>query len=97
MTTFEILVAIYMAVVPPALGALFWARLNRLETRIDTVSDTLRSEIAAARDEFRAEMSAIRTEIAAMRDESRADIASLRSDLTQIALAVGTRPRASEA
>jgi len=32
-------------------------------------------------------------EIASLRSETRADIASLRSDLTQVALAVGARPR----
>lgn len=82
MTTFEILVAIYMAVVPPALGALFWARLNRLEIRMDSLETSMRADI---RDVERS----IRTEI-------RQESASVRSDLTQVALAVGAPPHASE-
>lgn len=78
-SAFEILVAIYLAVVPPALGFLFWGRLNSLEARVDSLGSELRAEM-------RAEFSDVRKEIAA-----------LRSDLTQVALAVGTRPRASEA
>lgn len=73
MTTFEIFVATYMAVVPAALGALFWSRLNRIETTLIHIASTNVS-----------------------RDEFIAVIGSLRSDVTQVALAVGARPRASE-
>lgn len=90
MSAFEILVAIYLAAVPPALGFLFWGRLNRLETRMDD----LRSEMRA---EFGSEIGELRSEMRAEFSNVRQEIAALRSDLTQVALAVGARPRASEA
>ena len=104
MSAFEILVAIYLAVVPPALGFLFWGRLNRLETRMDSLGSELRSEMRAEISGLRgevhngfsqvwAEFSQVRSEISDVRQE----VAALRSDLTQVALAVGARPRASEA
>ena len=86
MSAFEILIAIYLAVVPPALGFLFWGRLNRLEARMDTSELRVATEFGALRTEMRQEFSEIRKEIA-----------GLRSDLTHVALAVGARPRASEA
>lgn len=86
MGAFEILVAIYMALVPPALGYLFWGRLNRLESRIDAFDLKVASEFALLRAEMRQEFSDFRSEITAMR-----------SDLTHVALAVGTRPRSAGA
>lgn len=76
MTTFEVLFAIYMALLPPALGTLFWTRLSRIETMLAQV---------VTRDEFNSATAV-----------SRQEMASFRSDLTQVALAVGARPRASE-
>lgn len=86
MSAFEILIAIYLAVVPPALGVLFWGRLNRLESRMDAFEVKVTSEFGVLRAELRQEFSDVRQEIA-----------GLRSDLTHVALAVGARPRASEA
>ena len=106
MTTFEILVATYMAVVPAALGALFWSRLNQIESKLDHIASTYvtRDEFNAAMSEFRAEVNTALSEfraefhadLAESRAESRQDIGNLRSDVTHIALAVGARPRASE-
>jgi hypothetical protein len=62
-SAFEVLVAIYMALVPPALGALFWARLNRLESRIDAVQIEFREEIGALRAEMRQELAALRSDL----------------------------------
>jgi hypothetical protein len=75
MSAFEILIAIYLAVVPPALGVLFWGRFNRLESRMDAFELKVATEFT----------------------DVRREITALRSDLTQVALAVGARPRASEA
>jgi hypothetical protein len=46
------------------------------------------------RTDLRGEIAGVRAEIAAVRDEMREEVRGLRSDLTQIALAVGARPRA---
>jgi hypothetical protein len=82
-STLEILLGVYLALTPPALGALFWSRLNRIETRMDALESNLRAEF--------------REEFGALRLEMRQELAALRSDLTQVALAVGARPRATEA
>ena len=58
MSAFEILIGIYLAVVPPALGALFWGRFNRLESRMDAF------ELRVASD-----FSDVRREIAALRSD----------------------------
>lgn len=115
MSAFEIFVAIYMAAVPPALGYLFWGRMNRLESRMDAFEVKVTSEFGVLRAELRQEFSDVRQEIAGLRGELgseigglrgemhqgfsdlRKEIAGFRSDITQVALAVGTRPRASEA
>lgn len=86
MTAFEILIGIYLAVVPPALGVLFWGRLNRLENRIDALELKMAAEFAD-----------VRREIAELRSEMRQEITALRSDLTQVASAVGARPRSAGA
>jgi hypothetical protein len=46
------------------------------------------------RTEVRAEIGTIRSEVRADLAEIRREIGDLRSDLTQVALAVGARPRA---
>jgi hypothetical protein len=97
MSAFEIFVAIYMAAVPPALGYLFWGRLNRLESRMDGLESMIVSEISGIRGELGSEIGGIRSEIAELRSEMRQEITALRSDLTQVALAVGARPRSAEA
>jgi hypothetical protein len=57
-----------------------------------------RQEIASLRAEVREEIQALRAEvreeIGTLRAEFREEIRALRSDLTQVALAVGARPRA---
>jgi hypothetical protein len=53
-----------------------------------------RSEVAQLRTEVRADISELRTEVRADISELRREFGELRSDLTQVALAVGARPRA---
>ncbi|MDQ3963979.1 MAG: hypothetical protein M3277_08740 [Actinomycetota bacterium] len=106
MTTFEILVATYMAVVPAALGALFWSRLNQIETKLDHIASNyvtrveFRAEIGSLRAEMRDGDTSLRAEMrdgdTSLRAEMSEGFAALHADLTQVALAVGARPRASE-
>lgn len=115
MTTFEILIAIYMAAIPPALGALFWSHLNRMETTLNHIAATyvtrdefnelrsrfidLRSDVSDIRSGstgLQGEIGHLRSDVSHLRSElsdQRSDIRGLRSDVTQIALAVGARPR----
>lgn len=86
MTAFEIVVAAYLAFIPPVLGALFVRRFDRVERRLDRMEDRF-DEISGA-----IALCATREEMGELRRET----AALRSDLTQVALAVGARPRASE-
>lgn len=79
MTAFEIVIAAYLALIPPLLGALFVRRFDRLERRLDEISGAV--ALCATREEL---------------GDLRRETAALRSDLTQVALAVGARPRASE-
>lgn len=79
MTAFEIVIAAYLALIPPLLGALFVRRFDRLERRLDEISGAV--VLCATREEL---------------GDLRRETAALRSDLTQVALAVGARPRASE-
>lgn len=69
MSAFEIFVAIYMAAVPPALGYLFWGRMNRLESRMDAFEVKVTSEFGVLRAELRQEFSDVRQEIAGLRGE----------------------------
>ena len=144
----ELILGIYMTLLYGGMTALVWARLNRLETKMDTLAtrdelhataSAIRGELHASalatREEVHATASAIRGELhasaSATRDELHAtasairedlrvsasgtreevhatglatredlnalrnEVAIMRSDLTQVALAVGARPRAS--
>jgi hypothetical protein len=55
-----------------------------------------RSEIGQLRAEVRADISNLRTEVRTDISELRREFGELRSDLTQVALAVGARPRAGQ-
>jgi hypothetical protein len=106
MSAFEILVAAYFALIPPVLGALFWRRLDRMERGLDELSKAVAG--CATREEMaelsravggcatREEMGEFRREMRSELGQLRGEHAALRSDLTQVALAVGARPRASE-
>jgi hypothetical protein len=61
-------------------------RIDRFEASVERGFAAVNSDIAALHSE-------LRSEIAALRSAVGSEIASLRSDLTQIALAVGARPR----
>jgi hypothetical protein len=56
-----------------------------------------RAEIGQLRAEVRADISNLRTEVRADISGLRREVGDLRSDLTQVALAVGARPRAGRA
>ena len=105
-----IAIMVFTGLMTSGLGALVWARLNHIESRLDLLAaqSVRREELAEFRAEFRTElaelMAEVRTELAELRAEVRTEFASMRSemavvrsDLTHIALAVGARkPRASE-
>jgi ribosomal protein L29 len=55
----------------------------------------LRAELTALRTEFKADIAELRTELKADIRDVRREIADVRSDLTQVALAVGAKRRAS--
>lgn len=54
----------------------------------------IRSELAALRAEVKGDLGELRSEVRADIAELRREIGDLRSDLTQVALAVGARPKA---
>src|SRR5581483_5117472 len=72
--------------------------LRQLRGDLAAQGAELRGEMAAQGAELRGEMAQLHTslrgEIAELRAEMREEIRALRSDLTQVALAVGVRPRA---
>ncbi|MGH2729655.1 MAG: hypothetical protein ACRDJI_03510 [Actinomycetota bacterium] len=61
MTSGEIVITVFIGFVSAGLGALFWARLNRLEGRIDSLSDKVAQMVT--RDEFREEMARLRSDL----------------------------------
>jgi hypothetical protein len=82
----SIVITLFITLMGGGLGTLFWARLNRIESNMSTLS-TRMSTLATRHDidQLREELSQLRSEQAVMR-----------SDLTHIALAVGARgPKAS--
>ena len=91
MSTGELVNLMFLAFVSGGLGVTFWRRLS--EFRDDFKGDiaSLRQEIGGLREEMRQEIGGLREEMGGLRQE----MAIMRSDLTQVALAVGTRPRAS--
>jgi uncharacterized protein involved in exopolysaccharide biosynthesis len=108
MSTGEIVITAYITLLTAGLGSLFWRQLAEIRGEMAALRTELRGEMAALSAELRGEMAALsaelREEIAGLRRELhaeigsvRSEIAGLRSDLTQVALAVGTRrPHASE-
>jgi chromosome segregation ATPase len=54
----------------------------------------LRGELAEVRSDLRGELAEVRSDLRGELAEVRTEIRELRSDLTQVALAVGARPRA---
>jgi uncharacterized protein YicC (UPF0701 family) len=105
----EVVIPAFLAFASTGLGTLFWSRLNRIEDRLERVEEALAGKAEASaleslRDELatkadKADLESLREELADKADVAgiRGELANLRSDLTQIALAVGSRqPRASE-
>ena len=98
--------AAYVTLVSGALGALLWARLNRIEAELANKADKadfgpIRKDLASIREELagkadKADLEAIRAELAKKADKAdlealRREMAIMRSDLTQVALVVGAR------
>ncbi len=98
--------AFYVTLVSGALGALLWARLNRIEAELANMADKaefepIRKDLTSIREELagkadKTDLEAIRTELARKPDKAdlealRREMAIMRSDLTQVALAVGAR------
>ena len=82
------MLAAFMTFWSGAIIALVWGTYRRLENRIDRLEDGMNAQLSRVDDRF-----ARVDERFGMVDSQ---IAGLRADLTQIALAVGARPRASE-
>lgn len=83
----DVILATYLTLVGGGIAALFWTRLNRIESRMQSFAT--REDLN--RLETKVDACATREELSALRGE----MAIMRSDLTQVALAVGARPRAS--
>ncbi|MDQ3962983.1 MAG: hypothetical protein M3277_03595 [Actinomycetota bacterium] len=79
------------SVIMGGLGALFWARLNRLEDELARIRSSM-----TTKDDFntlREDLREMRGDMGGMREE----MAVMRSDLTHVALAVGAnRPKPAE-
>lgn len=76
------------AIVVAAVGAILGWMVHGLRTE-------LRSEIGALRVELKSDIADLRAELKADIRDLRREIADVRSDLTQVALAVGAKRRAS--
>lgn len=107
----EMILGLITPLLMSGLGALFWARMNRIEAELAYIRSVM-----ATKDDLnvvRQEMQVMRGEMATkddfktlredMRDmrgemsEMRGEMAVMRSDLTHVALAVGAnRPRPAE-
>jgi hypothetical protein len=84
MTPEALIELIFTAFVAGVLGALFWARLNRLEAAVDDV----KRDLAGVREQM-----ATRSDL----DRIREEMAVMRSDLTHVALVMGAdRPKPIE-
>ncbi len=90
--------AIPLLVVTLVGGWLLNGRFSRLERKVDALPTreefsalTQRADRLEAR--FESQFDSLETRFESQFDSLRSDIASLRSDITQIALAVGTRLR----
>lgn len=101
----QIYLGLFTAVLGGGLGALFWARLNRIEARLEQLTlqvagTATREELAKLRNQVAgiAASAATRQEVAELRKDlsdrmgglaTRAEVVAMRADLTQIALALG--------
>ena len=102
MSTGELVNLIFLAFVSAGLGVTFWKRLSEIR-------DELKGDIAALRAELKGDITDLREELKGgievgrlgtaglIQDMAglRQEMAIMRSDLTQVALAVGAHPRAS--
>lgn len=88
MSTGELVNLMFLAFVSGGLGIAFWRRLSEIR-------DELKGDIATLRQEMTGETGDLRQEMRGEMGRLRQEMAIMRSDLTQVALVVGARPRAS--
>ncbi len=90
--------ALTNALVVAAVGAVLALMLTGFRRELGEDIRQLRGYLTAQGTELRGEIAQLRTElrgeIGELRAEMREEFRALRSDLTQVALAVGVRPRA---
>ena len=93
----EPLQTIINAVVVGAVGLILAWMVRGTRVEIGQLRAEVRADISNLRTEVRTDISVLRTEVRADISELRREVGELRSDLTQVALAVGARPRAGRA
>ena len=86
----ELVQTVVNALVVAAVGVILGAMVHGLRGEMGS----LRAEFNGLRGELKAHINEFRQEVRTEIGDVRREIADLRSDLTQVALAVGTRPRA---
>ncbi|MGH2554684.1 MAG: hypothetical protein ACRDHO_03070 [Actinomycetota bacterium] len=77
-----------------AVGVVLGFMVHGLRDEVRSVRSEPRAETGNLRSELKDDIGALRSELKADIAELRPEIGDLRSDLTQVALAVGARPRA---
>jgi hypothetical protein len=86
--------AVLLGAVGLILGRMFHGLRAVVTAHIAELRTEVRADTAELRTEVRADIAELRTEVRADISDVRREIGELRSDLTQVALAVGARPRA---
>jgi hypothetical protein len=69
-------------------------RFDRLETRLDGRIDSLETRVDGRVDGLEGRIERLETRVDGRFETLQASVDAMRSDLTQVALAVGVRPRA---
>lgn len=85
--------ALVVALVGVLVAYVTRTQIRDLKQEIADVKRELKQDIGELRQDIRDVRGEFQSEIALLRSEFRSEVASIRSDLTQIALAVGVRPR----
>jgi hypothetical protein len=83
------------ALVVAAVGAILGWMVHGLRGEMKGLRGELRAEMASLRVELKSDIAELRTEVRSDIRDLRREIADVRSDLTQVALAVGAKRRAS--
>jgi len=83
------------ALVVAGVGAILGWMVHGLRGEMNSLRGELRAEMAALRVELKSDIAELRAELKGDIRDLRREIADVRSDLTQVALAVGAKRRAS--